>query len=109
MRGTLAPVVGVSPIIAGRPVRGHADACLTAIGVPTTAEAVAGLYADILTGWLVDSADSSAVSTLAADPRHARLTVRSLPLLMSDVPAAARIAGEALDLALHLRDATAVG
>jgi hypothetical protein len=49
------------------------------------------------------------VSTLAADPRHARLTVRSLPLLMSDVPAAARIAGEALDLALHLRDATAVG
>jgi LPPG:FO 2-phospho-L-lactate transferase len=109
LRGTLAPVVGVSPIVAGRPVRGHADACLTAIGVPTTADAVAGLYADFLTGWLVDSADSSAAAALSADARHSRLTVRSLPLLMTDVPAAARIAGEALDLALHLRDTAAVG
>ncbi len=33
-------VVGVSPIIGGAPVRGMADACLTAIGVPTTAAAV---------------------------------------------------------------------
>jgi LPPG:FO 2-phospho-L-lactate transferase len=109
LRGTLAPVVGVSPIVAGRPVRGHADACLTAIGVATTAEAVAGLYADFLGGWLVDDRDEKAVATLADDPRHARLTVRSLPLLMTDVPAAARIAGEALDLALLLRDAAAVG
>ena len=29
MRGTRAPVVGVSPIIGGAPVRGMADACLT--------------------------------------------------------------------------------
>ena len=28
LRGTAAPVVGVSPLISGRPVRGHADACL---------------------------------------------------------------------------------
>ena len=33
LRGTAAPVVGVSPLISGRPVRGHADACLEAIGV----------------------------------------------------------------------------
>ena len=49
---TPAPVVGVSPVIAGAPVRGMADACLAAIGVPTTAAAVAGLYADFLDGWL---------------------------------------------------------
>src|SRR6478609_3064491 len=36
LRGTRAPVVGVSPLVAGRPVRGHADACLAAIGVETT-------------------------------------------------------------------------
>jgi LPPG:FO 2-phospho-L-lactate transferase len=107
LRGTLAPVVGVSPIVAGRPVRGHADACLTAIGVPTTAEAVAGLYADVLDGWLVDEQDSQAVAALTGDARERRLAVRSLPLLMTDVPAAARIAGEALDLALGLRDAAA--
>ena len=34
-------VVGVSPIIGGAPVRGMADACLTAIGVQTSAAAVA--------------------------------------------------------------------
>lgn len=70
---------------------------------------MAGLYADFLTGWLVDDQDSSAVAALAQDARHSRLTVRSLPLMMTDVPAAARIAGEALDLALHLRDVAAVG
>ena len=31
-----APVVGVSPLIGGVPVRGHADACLAAIGVEST-------------------------------------------------------------------------
>ena len=33
---TSAPVVGVSPVVGGAPVRGMADACLTAIGVETT-------------------------------------------------------------------------
>ena len=106
LRGTLAPVVGVSPIVAGRPVRGHADACLDAIGVATTADAVAGLYADFLGGWLVDEGDQSAAAALSSAARGP--VVRSLPLLMTDVPAAARIAGEALDLALHLRDAASV-
>ena len=58
LRGTAAPVVGVSPLISGRPVRGHADACLEAIGVEATAAAVGGLYEDFLDGWLVDPADA---------------------------------------------------
>ena len=37
-------VVGVSPIIGGAPVRGMADACLAAIGVQTSAVAVAAHY-----------------------------------------------------------------
>jgi len=48
-------VVGVSPIIGGAPVRGMADACLAAIGVPATAQAVAAHYGPgLLNGWLVD-------------------------------------------------------
>ncbi|GMA88421.1 hypothetical protein GCM10025868_36710 [Angustibacter aerolatus] len=93
VRGTRAPVVGVSPIVDGRPVRGHADACLTAIGVPTTARAVAGLYEDLLDGWLVDAADEPET------PYPARLAVRRRPLLMTDVDAAAAMATAALDLA----------
>ena len=37
LRAATAPVVGVSPLIGGAPVRGHADACLAAIGVDSTA------------------------------------------------------------------------
>jgi LPPG:FO 2-phospho-L-lactate transferase len=93
LRGTAAPVVGVSPLISGRPVRGHADVCLAAIGVEATAQAVGELYEDFLDGWLVDPAD--AVTTL----RRARVEVFDGPLLMSDVAATARIAAHALDLA----------
>jgi len=97
LRGSAAPVVGVSPLIGGAPVRGHADVCLSAIGVDSTTQAVAGLYADFLDGWLVDDADASAVGF---DPR---LEVQTRPLWMHDLETAADIAGAALDLALKLR------
>jgi LPPG:FO 2-phospho-L-lactate transferase len=96
LRGTQAPVVGVSPLVAGRPVRGHADACLQAIGVETTSAAVAGLYADFLAGWLVDEGD-------AHTQVPAGVTLRHRPLLMRDLDSAAEIAGEALRLGLDLR------
>jgi LPPG:FO 2-phospho-L-lactate transferase len=86
-------VVGVSPIIGGAPVRGMADACLTAIGVETTAAAVAAHYgADLLDGWLIDDQDK-------ADTYPAGVEVRAMPLLMRDLPATAAIAQAALDLA----------
>ncbi|NVI91260.1 2-phospho-L-lactate transferase [Actinomadura sp. BRA 177] len=89
-------VVGVSPIIGGAPVRGMADACLSAIGVETSARAVAELYGlGLLDGWLVDSAD--------ADVRVEGIEVRSRPLLMSDDQATADIARAALDLAVELK------
>ncbi|NHA67993.1 2-phospho-L-lactate transferase [Phycicoccus flavus] len=93
LRGTAAPVVGVSPLISGRPVRGHADACLAAIGVESTAAAVGGLYEDFLDAWLVDPADAGTVLA------RARVEPFDGPLLMSDVPATGRIAAHALRLA----------
>ncbi|MEK9664023.1 MAG: 2-phospho-L-lactate transferase [Candidatus Nanopelagicales bacterium] len=97
---TAAPIVGVSPIIGGRPVRGMADACLEAIGVETSAGAVGAHYGarasgGLLDGWLVDEID--------APVEIAGVTVTSLPLLMSDPAATGRIATAALDLAERLR------
>ncbi len=103
LRGSTAPVVGVSPLISGAPVRGHADACLTAIGLESTSQAVAGLYADFLDGWLIDEADAPATGF---DPR---LEVAARPLLMRDLRSAADIAGAAVDLALKLRPSGAPG
>src|SRR6476469_9788165 len=95
LRGTRAPVVGVSPLVGGRPVRGHADVCLRTIGVDETSTAVAGLYADFLDGWLVDEDDPM--------PERRGLEVVRRPLRMSSVEAAADMAGAALELGLRLR------
>lgn len=98
LRTTSAPVVGVSPIVGGAPVRGMADACLTAIGVETSAVAVArhyGLRPDgVLDAWLVDERDADAVALLDADG----WTVASAPTLMTDVSTTAAIAAAALAL-----------
>src|SRR6516225_2218119 len=93
------PAVGVSPIIAGAPVRGMADACLSAIGVQTSAVAVAAHYgADLINGWLVDEQDKAA----ADDPAVTGIEVRALPLYMRDLGATAVIAQAAIDLAEEL-------
>jgi LPPG:FO 2-phospho-L-lactate transferase len=93
-------VVGVSGIIGGAPVRGMADACLTAIGVDTSAVAVAAHYGpELINGWLVYDQDKAA----ADDPALAGIQVRALPLLMRDLPATTAIAQAAIDLALELR------
>lgn len=100
LRSAHAPVVGVSPLISGRPVRGHADACLAAIGVPSTTRAVAGLYEDFLDGWLVDPADASDAIGIS---ERVTTQVCAGPLLMADRSGAEKIAATTLDLATGLR------
>jgi LPPG:FO 2-phospho-L-lactate transferase len=95
VREASAPVVGLSPIIGTAPVRGMADAVLRTIGVDVSAAAVAGLFTDILDGWLVDTADADAVERVEA----LGIRSRAIPLLMTDVGATAAMAQEALRLA----------
>ncbi|QMU18879.1 2-phospho-L-lactate transferase [Gordonia rubripertincta] len=87
LRTTKAPVVGVSPIIDNRPLRGMADACLSVIGVESSAEAVAAHYGarsgnGILDGWLIAENDSAQVDGIA---------IGSAPLLMTDPQATAQM------------------
>jgi LPPG:FO 2-phospho-L-lactate transferase len=96
---TSARVVGVSPIIAGSVVRGMADACLTAVGVETSAEAVGLHYGarsagGILDAWLVDETDAAAVPALKA----AGIAARAVPLWMRDPATSAQLAADALAL-----------
>jgi LPPG:FO 2-phospho-L-lactate transferase len=97
-------VVGVSGIIGGAPVRGMADACLAAIGVETSAAAVAAHYGpELINGWLVDEQDKAAVEkALEDDPALSGIAVRALPLYMRDVATSAAIAQAAVDLAKEL-------
>ncbi|MDQ1642400.1 MAG: 2-phospho-L-lactate transferase [Actinomycetota bacterium] len=93
---TAAPVIGVSPIVGGAPVRGMADRLLEAIGVESTAAAVARHYGpELLDGWLVDERDGGLVDDVAA----LGIACRAVPLMMSDPQAAAQMARAAMDLA----------
>lgn len=91
-----ATVVGVSPIVGGRVVRGMADRLLPAVGAETSAAGVASLYADLLDGWVIDQADAAA----AADLRAAGLAVAVTDTIMRSPAVAAALARVALDLAV---------
>ncbi|MFF3890855.1 2-phospho-L-lactate transferase [Streptomyces sp. NPDC001914] len=94
------PVVGLSPIVGDAPVRGMADKVLAAVGVESTAAAVAEHYGSgLLDGWLVDTVDAPAVERVEA----AGIRCRAVPLMMSDLDATARMAREALALAEEVR------
>lgn len=95
LRTTAAKVIGLSPIIDGKALRGMADECLRVIGVETSAEAIGRHYGartgtGILDGWLVHSTDRADVPGVE---------VRSVPLLMTDPETTAEMARAALDLA----------
>lgn len=91
-----APVVGLSPIVGGAPVRGMADKVLAAVGVESTAAAVALHYGTgLLDAWLVDTADADSVAEVEA----AGITCRAVPLMMTDLEATAEMARAALELA----------
>jgi LPPG:FO 2-phospho-L-lactate transferase len=94
------PVVGLSPIVGDAPVRGMADKVLAAVGVESTAAAVAAHYGSgLLDGWLVDTVDAGAVAGVEA----AGIRCRAVPLMMTDVAATAAMAREALALAEEVR------
>lgn len=95
LRSTDAPVVGYSPIIGGKPLRGMADACLDVIGVESTADAVGRYYGaragtGILDCWLVHEGDHADIDGVA---------VRSVPLLMTAPKATAEMVSAGLELA----------
>ncbi|WP_422738392.1 2-phospho-L-lactate transferase [Micromonospora sp. WMMD729] len=90
-----APVVGVSPIIGGAPVRGMADRCLEVLGVECSAAGVGRLYGGrtaggLLDGWLVAEED--------ADTLVPEVTVRAVPLRMTDEAATAAMVRAAVEL-----------
>ncbi|MFE5741729.1 2-phospho-L-lactate transferase [Streptomyces celluloflavus] len=114
---TEVPVIGLSPIVGDAPVRGMADKVLAAVGVESTAAAVALHYGGaergpvaegggrreggpgLLDGWLVDSVDAGAVDEIEA----AGIRCRAVPLMMTDLDATAAMARAALALAEEVR------
>jgi LPPG:FO 2-phospho-L-lactate transferase len=94
-----APVVGVSPIVGGRVVRGMADRLLPAAGAEVSAAGVAGLYRDFLDGWVIDTVDAD----VAPAVRRLGSEVVVTDTMMRTVDVATAVARAAVDLGLALR------
>lgn len=99
IRAAKAPVIGISPIVGGRAIKGPTADMLKGFGVPVTAEAVAGLHADIFDGYIVDSSDTVNASAFA----DMGIAVQQADTMMIDLNAKACLARKALDFAEELR------
>jgi LPPG:FO 2-phospho-L-lactate transferase len=93
--GSTAPVVAVSPIIGGAPVKGPADRLLRGVGAEVSARGVATLYRDVCDGYVLDERDADQADDVEAMGLRAAVT----QTLMRDEEAAARLAEVALAVA----------
>jgi len=90
----VAPVIAVSPFVAGRAVKGPTEAFMEAVGRPVTAAGVASLYEDLLDAIVVDEGDP--------DPPPDGLRVLSCPTLMEGTSGRRALAERVLKLAGEL-------
>lgn len=61
-----APVVAVSPIVAGLAIKGPAAKMMQELSMPSTAYAVAKYYGDLLDGFVIDESDTFQVEAIEA-------------------------------------------
>jgi len=72
LRAARAPVVAISPIIGGAPVKGPADRLLRGLGHEVSARGVAALYGELLDGYVLDTRDAAQVADIEARGVRAR-------------------------------------
>ena len=89
-----APVLAVSPYVAGAVVKGPTDRFMEGIGRPTTAAGVASLYAGLIDAMVVDEGDP--------DPPPAEIPTLAAPTLMEGAAGRVRLARTVLDYAATL-------
>ncbi len=99
LKESRAPVVAISPIVGGAPVKGPADRLMRGIGVEVSARGVAELYRGLIDAFVIDERDAG----LAADIEAMGIRTRVLDTIMGDVSIAQRLAEAALSLAASIR------
>jgi LPPG:FO 2-phospho-L-lactate transferase len=93
-----APVIAVTPIVAGAPVKGPADRLLRGIGVEVSARGVAGLYRGLAHGFVLDERDATQERDIAA----LGMQTAVVDTIMRNQRAAVGVASAALQLAKRL-------
>ena len=91
-----APVVAVSPYVAGEVVKGPTERFMSAVGRPSNAAGVASLYAGLIDAMVVDDGDP--------DPPPEEIPTLAAPTLMEGAAGRARLARIVLDYAATLAE-----
>ena len=94
IQASTAPVIAVSPFVAGRAVKGPTEAFMQAIGRPVSAAGVASLYEGLLDALVVDEGDP--------DPPPAEPRTLLCPTLMDGAAGREKLAERVLGLAREL-------
>jgi LPPG:FO 2-phospho-L-lactate transferase len=94
-----APVVAVSPIIAGAAVKGPAARVMDELGITPGVLGVCDFYGDRVDGWVIDRADAALEPALRSRGKAVLLT----DALMRDEGDRARLATETVALAERIR------
>jgi LPPG:FO 2-phospho-L-lactate transferase len=89
-----APVVAVSPFVAGRAIKGPTERFMHAVGQSPSASGVAVTYGELLDGLVVDADDP--------DPPPESPSSIAIPTLMDDRAARRRVAERTLEFAAEL-------
>jgi LPPG:FO 2-phospho-L-lactate transferase len=92
--GAAAPVIAVSPLVAGRAVKGPTEPFMQAVGRPSTAAGVASLYEGVIAAMVVDADDP--------DPGPDGIRVLACPTLMEGAEGRRQLAERVLEFAQAL-------
>ena len=83
LRRAAAPVAAVSPLIAGKPVKGPADRMLAGLGIEVSAAGIANLYDDFVDTFVLDRRDVESESAGAAAVRK-RIEALRMDVLVTE-------------------------
>ena len=76
LRNAPAPVIAVSPVVAGDAIKGPTAKMMRELGLPVTAHAVAAHYAGLIDGYVLDEADASEADQVAVPCRTTATLMR---------------------------------
>lgn len=78
LRGSPAPVIAVSPVVAGRAIKGPTAKIMRELGLEASAAAVAAFYGDLLDLFVLDEADAGLVDDLPVSAVTAHTVMRTV-------------------------------
>ena len=99
LHDTMAPVVAVSPIVAGRAIKGPTAKMMRELGLPVSVGAIADHYAGVLDGLVIDNADAAAAEAI----RATQVAVHETKTVMHDLNDRVSLATDVLGFIDRLR------